>query len=102
MVKANDPTQTIQQISFSYYCKGNSTDIEIQSLDIDDMTNVPGPLPLQIIGMLWNNTLSNLTGTMTTSYALLSSSSYSTAVTDTVGQSLSQSISFKVDIPKVR
>jgi len=101
MVKASDPTQTIQQISFAYYCKGSSTNIQIQSLNIDDMTNVPGPMPLQALGMIWNNTLSNLTGTMQSSISLLSSYAYSTAVTDTVGQSYSQSISRKVSIPAV-
>ena len=101
MVKANDPTQTIQQISFAYYCKGSSTDIQIQSLNIDDMTNIPGPMPLQTLGMLWNNTLSNLTGTMQSSISVLSSYAYSTAVTNTVGQSYSESISSKIKIPQV-
>jgi len=99
LVDADDEDEVIQRIQFVYLDKFD--DVHIQSLHLDDLSTYPGPMPIQTIGMIWNNSQSDLTGTMASSIIVTSTSTMVVAVSEQTGSAFSETISKKIKIPPV-
>jgi len=96
LVDADDEDEVIQRIQFVYLDKFE--DVQIQSLHLDDLSTYPGPMPIQTIGMIWNNTQSDLIGTMASSIIVTSTSTMVVAVSEQTGSAFSETISRKIKI----